>query len=318
MLDDDLSQLKVRLREEIAARSAHVKIAIIGWTPAAIDLASDPVVKSHYASFCGIYSDRVGDGTIVQPLSALKVDPPDIVVIAEDEDKERLLEAIVNYLPATTSLLIGGFGHFKYKDDIFDRIRHQAFIPSFANGYANSLVHIYQCLQNAHRLNLKGVVAEFGMFKGGTTMLISRFIEEIGANWKVFGFDTFDGFPPKRSPLDMYAHPDCVFTDVEMIKSSFLGRNVEIVEGDIVVTVSRLRDRDLVLAFVDTDNFTSATAIIDVIKDRTVRGGAIVFDHWTGSNRHLYTIGERIAAKALAADERYFNLHGTGVFLRVQ
>ncbi len=48
------------------------------------------------------------------------------------------------------------------------------------------------------------MVAEFGMFKGGTTMLISKFIEEMGADWKVFGFDTFDGFPPRRSALDMF------------------------------------------------------------------------------------------------------------------
>jgi hypothetical protein len=59
-----------------------------------------------------------------------------------------------------------------------------------------------------------GAVAEFGMFKGDTTMFLSRIIERLGADWPVIGFDTFDGFPPRRSPLDMYDHPDCVFTDL--------------------------------------------------------------------------------------------------------
>jgi len=149
-------------------------------------------------------------------------------------------------------------------------------------------------------------------------MLISKFIEEMGADWKVFGFDTFNGFPPRRSALDMYAHPDCVFLDIDLVKGLFARRNVEVVEGDVVQTVSRLEDQNLVLSFVDTDNFSSASAIIRVIADRTLVGGAIVFDHWTGHDRHLDTIGERIAAKVLAADERYFNLHGTGVFLRQQ
>ena len=36
-------------------------------------------------------------------------------------------------------------------------------------------------------------------------------IERLGASWPVIGFDTFGGFP-RRSPLDMYDHPDCVFT----------------------------------------------------------------------------------------------------------
>ena len=318
MQDEDLSKLKLKLREEIAARLMHVKVAIVGWTPTALDLAADPAFTTGSASLCGIYAEREGEGTATRNLDALEADCPDIVVIAEDKGKEKLLEAVAKYVPPTTKLLIGGFGHFDFQDDVFDRIRQESFIPSFANGYPNSLVHIYQCLRSAHRLDLKGVVAEFGMFKGGTTMLISRFIEEMGANWKVFGFDTFGGFPPKRSALDMYAHPDCVFRDAALVKSMFSGRNVEIIEGDIVATVGCLRDQNLVVSFVDTDNFTSASAIVDVVKDRTVQGGAIVFDHWTGSNRHLDTIGERIAAKTLASDDRYLNLHGTGVFLRVQ
>jgi hypothetical protein len=252
----------------------------------------------------------------LKPLEALTTEQPDIVVIADDDGKEQLLEAVAPLVPAETKLLIGGFSHFRYRDEIFDRVLREVFIPSFANGYQHCLVHIYQCLQNAHRQGLKGVVAEFGMFKGGTTMLISKFIEEMGADWKVFGFDTFNGFPPKRNALDMYAHADCVFLDVDLVKAAFAGRNVEVIQGDVAHTVSRLQNQDLVLSFVDTDNFSSARAIISVIVERTLVGGAIVFDHWTGHDRHLDTIGERIAAKVLASDERYFNLHGTGVFLR--
>ena len=82
------------------------------------------------------------------------------------------------------------------------------------------------------------------MFKGGTTMLISRFIEAIGATWKVYGFDTFDGFPPRRSPLDMYDHPDCVFLDGDRVRAMFAGRNVEIVAGDVVETVGVLANEE--------------------------------------------------------------------------
>jgi hypothetical protein len=313
---DDLSKLKQKLREAIVAEGPGAKVAIVGWTAAAFELASDAAFATGAAVLSGIFVPGTPAAMPVRGLDAIASEEPDIVVIADDGGKEPLLEAVAALLPAETKLLIGGFSHFNFRDEIFDRLRQELFIPSFANGYENSLIHIYQCLQNAHRQGLKGVVAEFGMFKGGTTMLISRFIEEMGADWKVFGFDTFDGFPPKRNALDMYAHPDCVFLDADLVKAVFARRNVEVIEGDVVQTVSRLQDQDLVLSFVDTDNFSSASAIIRVIADRTVVGGAIVFDHWTGHDRHLDTIGERIAAKRLAADERYFNLHGTGVFLR--
>jgi O-methyltransferase len=160
------------------------------------------------------------------------------------------------------------------------------------------------------------VVAEFGMFKGGTTMFLSRVIERLGADWPVIGFDTFGGFPPRRSPLDMYDHPGCVFTDLTAVQRYLDGQHVEIVAGDITRTCSRLEGEDLVLSFIDTDNYTSATAALEIAADRTVPGGAIVFDHFTGTERFRYTLGERIAGQVLLDDARYFHLHGTGVFWR--
>jgi predicted O-methyltransferase YrrM len=92
--------------------------------------------------------------------------------------------------------------------------------------------------------------------------------------------------------------------------------NVEIIAGDIVETVKCLSNEQLVLAFMDTDNYTPASAALDVIQDRMVVGGALVFDHFTGSGRFRYTLGERLAGKRLLKDQGFFHLHGTGVFLR--
>ncbi|MCB2572990.1 class I SAM-dependent methyltransferase, partial [Listeria monocytogenes] len=80
----------------------------------------------------------------------------------------------------------------------------------------------------------------------------------------------------------MYSHPDCVFLDEAAARRYLAGRNVEIISGDIVKTASRLADRDIVLAFIDTDNYTSATAALDAVQNQIVPGGAIVFDHFTG------------------------------------
>jgi O-methyltransferase len=314
MLPHDLARLKQKLDEAIFGRPPGATVAIVGWTAAAFELAVAPAFAAGAAHLLGIFAPD-GKG-FIQPLDALVVSPPDILVIAEDWDKEALLEAVAVIVPPTTRILVGGYAHFEFRDPLFESAQRDLLVPSFANGYPHCLVHIYQCLVNAHRLGLDGVVAEFGMFKGGTTMLISRFIQEIGATWKVYGFDTFDGFPARRSPLDMYDHPDCVILDSQHVRAMFVGRNVEIVAGDVVQTVGRLVDQQLVLSFVDTDNYTSARAIINVIADRIQVGGAIVFDHWAGHGRFIDTIGERIAAKALAADPRYFNLHGTGVFVR--
>jgi O-methyltransferase len=147
-------------------------------------------------------------------------------------------------------------------------------------------------------------------------MFLSRAIEKLGQDWPVLGFDTFSGFPPKGNLLDMYDHQDLSVVDVEEVRDYLTGRNVEIIPGDIRKSISRLTDESIVIAFVDTDNFTPASAAIAGIVNHVVAGGAIVFDHLTGVDRFRYTLGERLAAKCLFDDPRYFNLHGTGVFIR--
>lgn len=316
-----LTQIADKLKEELARRPSTAKAAIVGRTSAAFDLIAVFSAIGASGQLLGVYADEVaadGDFSQPRPMAQLANDVPDLVLIASDEDKEALLASALPYLTPATKILLGGFQHFRFRDKLFERETSNTFVPSFANGYPNSLIHIYQCLKNAARLNLQGVVAEFGMFKGGTTMLMSRFIETLGRDWKVYGFDTFSGFPPPRSPLDMYAHPDCVYLDLATVRRFFQDRNVEVVPGDVVETVALLADEDIVLAFVDTDNHTSSSRVLDVISDRVVIGGAIIFDHFTGRDRHLYTLGERIAAKRLLDDPRFFNLHDTGVFLRMR
>jgi O-methyltransferase len=320
MNSDAVSSLVQQLHELIVARAVRPRIAIIGATTAALRVSEALEQARQRELVVGVYSEdgRGSFGSVPsKTFEELGADLPSIVVVASDTHKEQLLRAVEKYLHADTRILLAGYGHFRFSDPIFESEVGSALIPSLANGYPNSLVHIFQCLKNAARLRVDGIVAEFGMFKGGTTMLISRFIERLGASWRVYGFDSFAGFPAPRSPFDMYAHADCVFLDEPLVRRMFDGRNVEIVAGDIVRTVKTISGMPVVLAFVDTDNFSPANAVLDVIQDQVVRGGAIVFDHFTGQNRFLYTLGERMAAKRLLDDPRYVNLHDTGVFLRV-
>lgn len=309
-----LSDLKSEL-----ANDPRSTFAILGHTPISYDLLNFFRAVGAENRLLGVYSDQTvpaGHGGWHRAIAQMKTDAPSIVLIASDEDKEVLLELAVPYLSSKVRILLAGYGHFAFRDATFEEVVKTALVPSLANGYPNTLIHLYQCLQNAARLGLTGVVAEFGMFKGGTTMLLSRFIERLDQSWPVIGFDSFSGFPSKRSVLDMYDHPGCVFSDEEMVRRHVAGRSIEVVAGDVIATASRLADEDVILAFVDTDNYTSARAIIEVVQDQIVVGGAIVFDHFTGRNRFRYTLGERLAAKRLLDDKRYFNLHDTGVFFR--
>ncbi len=205
----------------------------------------------------------------VRRFEALSKAQHDILVVAADANKEDLLLAALPYIKGIPKVIVAGYGHLTFRDELFHEELDQLLVPSLANGYPNTLTHLYQCLTNAARLGINGAVAEFGMFKGGTTMFLSRIIEKLGMDWLVIGFDTFGGFPPRRSPLDMYDHPDCTFADLSAVKRYLDGRNIEIVVGDIVETCNRLNGEELVLSFIDTDNYNSARAALEVrSKDR--------------------------------------------------
>ncbi|BEL01824.1 hypothetical protein Q0Z83_000150 [Actinoplanes sichuanensis] len=317
MHDDDLTKLAADLETELL--NGATTVAILGATPTALRIIARLAATGLDTCIHGIYTDQCITASLRVPLRALHElrDPAiDVVVVADDADKQTLLQAALPHLTGTPKVLVAGYGHLAYRDPGYHRELAALLVPSLANGYPNTLPHLHQCLTNAARLGLNGVVAEFGMHKGGTTMFLSRIIEQLGVDWPVIGFDTFTGFPARRSPLDMYDHPDCVFTDLDAVRRYFTGRNVDIVAGDITATAGRLDTEDLVCTFIDTDNYTPARAAITIVQERTVVGGAIVFDHFTGVDRFRYTLGERIAALPLLEDPRYFHLHGTGVFYR--
>lgn len=317
MLPDDYAKLREDVEAEVLR--GGVRLGILGLTDVALALLRDLSPTGLHAAVEGVYSAASPSCRLTvptRPLEALTDATPDVLVVAADAAKEDILLAALPFIQGTPRVIVSGYGHLHFRDHMYEEERAQLLVPSLANGYPNSLPHLYQCLVNAARLGLRGAVAEFGMFKGGTTMFLSRVIERLGVDWPVIGFDSFAGFPPRRSPLDMYDHPDCVFTDLPAVRRYFEGRNVEIVAGDIVETAARAQREPLVLAFIDTDNYSSARAALRAVADNIVTGGAIVFDHFTGVDRFRYTIGERIAGMPLLDDARYFHLHGTGVFYR--
>lgn len=252
----------------------------------------------------------------VQPVKRLRIVRPTVVVVMENAQKEELLWNVVDDLGHNPKLIISGYQHYSFLDSRFKELAGNLLSPSIANGYPSTLIHIYECLVNADRLGLKGSIVEFGVFKGGTTRFIADLTNALEQKWEVFGFDTFGGFPSRRSPLDMYDHPGAEFSDFDSVKRYLEPVGVNLVQGDIVETAGTLGTRPIVLAFFDTDNYSSAKAGLEAVVDHIVPGGAIVFDHFTGLERFRYTLGERMAARPLIDDERYFNLHGTGVFLR--
>jgi O-methyltransferase len=240
----------------------------------------------------------------------------DLLLVAEDERKEQLLRAFASASASLPDVVLNGSAHFRFADERFEELLRGLLVKSTATGSPNTLVHLYQCLEFAAARGLEGYIVEFGMFRGGTTVLLAKMARKLGLHAQVIGFDTFAGFPPRRSLLDMYADSVCEFRDLEEVRRYCEPFGVEIVVGDISETYRRLDGLPLLLSFFDTDNYTPAHAALPLCREQTISGGAIVFDHYSSLHEFRYTLGERMAAQDALADAGFFNLHNTGVFLK--
>jgi len=163
-------------------------------------------------------------------------------------------------------------------------------------------------------------VAEFGIFKGGTISFIKSTLDYMGYEpntLNVYGFDCFSGFPERESVLDMYSNPKCEYRDYYSVRDFCKRQGIQVIQGDIKETYTILSESKLMLTFFDTDNYTPVKAALDYCYERTVKGGAIIFDHYTIRNEFVETIGERMAAQEIFEGKKLFHLHDTGVFIKL-
>ncbi len=288
------------------ARGAR-RVAVIGQTPDA--LAVTAALTSLGAEVAHL-----------QPEALLRY-APDVLVVADDAGKESLLRAAASALDGgpLPAVVLHGIAHQEvHPDPRFDDLEAPALVPSYATGHPHTRAHLFDCLRWAAENGRHGAIVELGAFKGGTAVWLARAASELGLrDTPVIAFDSWDGFPPRRSLLDLYEHPRCVFRDLEAVRRYTEPYGIELVPGDIAETAPRrLASEPVLLAFVDTDNYSGARAALEAIVPNLVHGGAIVLDHYTTTADYAYTVGERLAADDALAGAGLLHITGTGVFVR--
>lgn len=312
------------LADTVAALTerGHRRIALLGFTDVCVTLYGQLVALGLADRITAIIDPRpdrkgltLGDHT-VRPPEAASEQPVDLLVVCADAEKEQLLAAFVQASSALLEVVLAGSAHFAFRDPLFASLTEKKLVKSTATGSPNTLIHLFQCLRHAARIGARGAIAEFGMYKGGTTVMLAKMARALGLDCRVIGFDAFTGFPPRRSLLDLYADPVCEFTDLDEVRRYCEPYGIEIVAGDINDTYRRLENEPLLLSFFDTDNYSPTRAALPLCIEQTVPGGSIVFDHVYSLEEFRYTLGERMAAYELLGESGFFHLHGTSVFAR--
>lgn len=117
-----------------------------------------------------------------------------------------------------------------------------------------------------------GIIAEFGVYTGKTINHIAKNLP----NYKVYGFDSFQGLPEFwRDGFDKGTFKLEKLPEVES--------NVELVVGLFEKTLPRFlknENRKIAYLHVDCDLYSSIKTVFNYLKDRIVSGTVIVFDEY--------------------------------------
>lgn len=169
-------------------------------------------------------------------------------------------------------------------------------------------------------LHVKGSVVECGVFRGFGLMSwakLSTILEPENFTRRIYGFDTFAGFPSvsdqdetafgksKVGDLGASSHDELKALLVQYDRDRFLGHipKVELVKGDITATLPAFVEAHphlvVSLLFIDCDLFVPTKGALEALVPRMPKGAILAFDEldnplWPGETLAvLETLGLR-------------------------
>lgn len=198
----------------------------------------------------------------------------------------------------------------KYDEKISFEYENGFYLTSDVYRLGNIMAH-YELYKKI--IELPGDVIELGVFKGGSLIQFCTFrelLENENAR-KIVGFDMFGPFP----------QVDAVESDTKFVSkwnnqfnSEFLSKeelyksfehknikNVQLVEGNIMETVEKYLIENphtrIALLHIDTDVYEPAKRGLELLFDRVVKNGVVIFDDYAVVEGETLAIEEFLKEK---------------------
>ncbi|RRJ62291.1 dTDP-6-deoxy-L-hexose 3-O-methyltransferase [Paenibacillus oralis] len=199
---------------------------------------------------------------------------------------------------------------FKYdKDKAFD-YENGFMLTSDIYRIGNFLAH-YELYKKI--LGLPGDIIELGVFKGNSLIQFASFREllENENSRKIIGFDVFGEFPSSSA---FESDKEFIYEWNEQFQGEFLSKddlykslelknvkNVELVEGNILETLEVFLKENphtkISLLHIDTDVYEPSIFALELLYNRVVPGGVIVFDDYGTVEGETRAVDEFFAGK---------------------
>ena len=160
-------------------------------------------------------------------------------------------------------------------------------------------------------VDLPGDIVELGVFKGASLIQFATYRNILEGEFarKVIGFDMFGEFPQATNEMDKIFREEWVaetnneYLTIEELRRALKYKglnNVELIKGDICETLSYYLQNNpflrVAMLHIDTDIYEPSKVGLEMLYDRVVPGGIIVFDDY-GVAGETEAVDELICAK---------------------
>lgn len=165
--------------------------------------------------------------------------------------------------------------------------------------------------------NLDGDVVECGVGPGHSLLMFSFLAREEGKRRKLWGFDSFEGFPKPslhdKSERNVRRGEWSVsIPEVKErllragLEKEFFSTQVTLVRGWFQNTLPRYRGDSIALLHIDCDLYESYKMVLDLLYPKVCPGGAILFDEYMRTYEHLEFPGASKAIDEFFGEEASF------------
>lgn len=127
----------------------------------------------------------------------------------------------------------------------------------------------------------EGVLAEVGVYKGGSLKLIA----DKNPGRVIFGFDTFEGLPLEHWNMSEIHKPkDFEDTSLEAVEKFIDNKQVRLFKGLFPQSAEGLENHVFGFVHIDTDFYEATKQSTEWFWPRMIKGGVIVYDDYGWPN----------------------------------
>jgi hypothetical protein len=151
----------------------------------------------------------------------------------------------------------------------------------------------------------EGSIVECGVGLGVTFLILAFLVQKEGKKRKLWGFDSFAGFPePSSEDMKTARQPKkgdwsgISSADIEEIlrhagaDEEFLKNDVRLVKGFFEDSLAAYDGKPIALLHIDADLYSSYKVVLDKLFSKVVKGGLVLFDEykdpkWLGATQAI-------------------------------